>query len=375
MTRRPGSAGRRGRTPSRAARAPRRYAPRDTRGRRERGPAGMTIGIGVVFFSAEGATEALATAVSRGAAGAGDIEVSAIRVSGSDVEAGRYRNEAALATLDACAGILLGSPTYMGGPAAEFKAFADATGERWIEQRWRDKLAAGFTAGANPAGDQLATLQYLALPAAQHGMLWTGLDLAGGVDAGGRNRLGSQLGLASCLDGTDSHPRRSGHRPLPRRNGWRACACGCTAGRIGWADLDDTLANLTDPGARAAPDDTSSITIRSRSPPASDEAATGSASAAPRTAFPGAAPVASPSTDRDRERGKLGRVRPRRHHDAPGRRGRNPSRTCRGRRTVAGVQLPLGSIGRGRSTSLRPRSLTVRYVPVAPVARTTARGS
>ena len=30
-------------------------------------------------------------------------------------------------------------------PAAQFKAFADATGERWFKAAWKDKLAAGFT--------------------------------------------------------------------------------------------------------------------------------------------------------------------------------------------------------------------------------------
>ena len=46
----------------------------------------------------------------------------------------------------------------MGGPAAQFKAFADATGERWYRGAWRDKLAAGFTVSSGPSGDKLNTL-------------------------------------------------------------------------------------------------------------------------------------------------------------------------------------------------------------------------
>ena len=164
------------------------------------------VRVGVVFFSVEGATAALADAAASGIASANDVEPILVRVTGDAIERGRYVDGGTLDTLDGCAGVIFGSPTYMGGPAAELKAFADATSERWTEQCWRDKLAAGFTAGANPAGDQLATLQALALLAAQHGMLWCGLDIAGGFDAQGRNRLGSQLGVASCRSAGVSHP-------------------------------------------------------------------------------------------------------------------------------------------------------------------------
>lgn len=90
-----------------------------------------------------------------------------------------------------------GSPTFMGGPAAQFKAFADASSDRWTEQKWANKIAAGFTTGALAGGDQLHTLTYFTILAAQHGMLWCGLDIAGGEDPADRNRLGSQLGLAT----------------------------------------------------------------------------------------------------------------------------------------------------------------------------------
>ena len=91
----------------------------------------------------------------------------------------------------------------MGGPAAQFKAFADASSDRWDSQVWSGKLAAGFTVGANANGDQLATLHYFTILASQHGMLWVGLDITGGIDSEGRNPLGAQLGLAAhCLNPT-----------------------------------------------------------------------------------------------------------------------------------------------------------------------------
>jgi len=68
----------------------------------------------------------------------------------------------------------------MAGASAPFKAFLDATSARWAEQRWKDKLAAGFTNSAGHNGDKLNTLQQFALFAMQHGMVWVGLGLLPG---------------------------------------------------------------------------------------------------------------------------------------------------------------------------------------------------
>lgn len=99
-----------------------------------------------------------------------------------------------LATLDASDAIIFGSPTYMGGPAAQFKAFADATGERWFGQKWKDKLASGFTISSSPSGDKSGTLQYFSTLAMQHGMVWIGLDELP-MQPTGVNRLGSFMGV------------------------------------------------------------------------------------------------------------------------------------------------------------------------------------
>lgn len=112
---------------------------------------------------------------------------------------GRFQNERLLETIDRADAVAFGSPTYMGGPAAQFKAFADASSDRWSKQAWANKIAAGFTTGACASGDQLHTLTYFTILGAQHGMLWCGLDIPSGEDRDGRNRLGSQLGLATHL--------------------------------------------------------------------------------------------------------------------------------------------------------------------------------
>ncbi|OKO75799.1 flavodoxin family protein [Bradyrhizobium sp. AS23.2] len=157
--------------------------------------------LAIIYFSVTGTTEKLAQAVERGAAAIADVTL--CRIGSDDIVSGRFQNETVLRTIDAANGVAFGSPTYMGGPSAQFKAFADASSDRWSKQNWANKIAAGFTTGTCPSGDQLHTLTYFTILAAQHGMLWCGLDVPGGEDPGGRNRLGSQLGLATHLiDGT-----------------------------------------------------------------------------------------------------------------------------------------------------------------------------
>src|SRR5690606_11035551 len=106
--------------------------------------------------------------------------------------------------LAAAQAIVFGTPTYMGGPAARFKAFQDATCRAIMPKgyRWRNKLAAGFTSAAARAGDTLATLIQLGLYDAPAGVPWVNLDLppANNPRCGSENdlnRLGSWLRAAA----------------------------------------------------------------------------------------------------------------------------------------------------------------------------------
>jgi len=103
------------------------------------------INIAVVYHSGTGHTTKMAGAVAKGAGAVADAKVNVLAIAGKDIVEGRFKNEAFLQQLDACATIIFGSPTYMGGPSGQFKCFADATGERWFKSAWRDKVAAGFT--------------------------------------------------------------------------------------------------------------------------------------------------------------------------------------------------------------------------------------
>ena len=77
--------------------------------------------------------------------------------------------------LEAADAIIFGGPTYMGGPPWQFKKFADATSEIWLNRSWQDKLAGGFTTSASTVGDKGETLSYFITLANQHGMLWVSL--------------------------------------------------------------------------------------------------------------------------------------------------------------------------------------------------------
>jgi NAD(P)H dehydrogenase (quinone) len=129
------------------------------------------VRIVVVYHSSYGHTERFAQAVAEGAESA-DAQVLLTSVDQVD----NHWEDLELA--DA---IIFGCPTYMGSASAQFKQFMDASSQRaFFAQRWRDKVAAGFTNAASRSGDKLQTLQQLAIFAAQHGMHWVNLGLQSG---------------------------------------------------------------------------------------------------------------------------------------------------------------------------------------------------
>lgn len=149
--------------------------------------------ISILYFTGAGHTQKLAEAVAQGARLEGTT-VHVLRIDGKDIVEGRFHNEELFAKLDASDAIIFGSPTYMGGPAAQFKAFADASAGRWFGSAWKNKLAAGFTVSASPSGDKSSTLSYFSTLAMQHGMLWIGTGEMP-MQANGMNRLGSFAGV------------------------------------------------------------------------------------------------------------------------------------------------------------------------------------
>jgi NAD(P)H dehydrogenase (quinone) len=122
----------------------------------------------IVYHSGYGHTKKAAEAVLAGTLGAG-ADAKLIAVGELD--------DAGWAELDAADAIIFGAPTYMGGPSADFKRFADASSKPWFAQKWKDKIAAGFTNSATMNGDKFSTIQYLVTLAMQHSMIWVGLGM------------------------------------------------------------------------------------------------------------------------------------------------------------------------------------------------------
>ncbi|MEX8193748.1 flavodoxin family protein [Comamonas guangdongensis] len=120
----------------------------------------------VVYHSGYGHTQRMAQAVAQGAA----AQLLAIDADGNLPEGGWQL----LAGADA---IVMGAPTYMGGPSWQFKRFADASSKAWFSQSWKDKLFAGFTNSAGVQGDKQGTLDYLYHLAMQHSGIWVGLGM------------------------------------------------------------------------------------------------------------------------------------------------------------------------------------------------------
>ena len=157
--------------------------------------------IAVVYHSGFGHTKILAEAVARGAQNVPGTEIALIPVD---------QAEARAAELDAADAIVFGAPTYMGSVSGPFKTFMDWSSKAWFARTWSGKIAAGFTNSASQSGDKLNSLVQLAIFAAQHGMIWVGVDLLPGNNSSqgsvdDLNRLGSFIG-AMAQSNSDAPP-------------------------------------------------------------------------------------------------------------------------------------------------------------------------
>ncbi|WP_342118754.1 flavodoxin family protein [Pseudoduganella sp. OTU4001] len=147
--------------------------------------------IAVIYHSSHGHTAHIASHIAQGAATVAGTEVHVLQA------AEMATAPEALLQYD---GLLLGSPTYLGGVSGAFKSFMDATGKMWRTQQLKGKLAAGFTVSSLPAGDKQSTLMSMFTFCMQHGMLWVGNPIIPEQQSGvsyeqAANRLGSWSGM------------------------------------------------------------------------------------------------------------------------------------------------------------------------------------
>ena len=160
-----------------------------------------TMIISVVYDSGYGHTAKQASFVAKGASSVGGTTVHLIPVAEQPIP---------WETLEKSDAIIFGSPTYNGLISAKLKQFfEDSTREAWVPLKWRNKIAAGFTNSGSLSGDKLNSLISLALFAAQHGMIWVGLDLHPAnpdspLPTKDLNNLGSWLGAMAHSENASS---------------------------------------------------------------------------------------------------------------------------------------------------------------------------
>ena len=172
----------------------------------------MTVKTCVVYHSGFGHTAKQAEAVLQGMKDVDGVAADLVPVDDLADE-----KSSAWETLDGADAIVFGCPTYMGSVSAGLKTFMEATSGRWMERKWADKLAAGFTNSGSQNGDKQNTLIDIASFAAQHGMVWINLNLMpGNNNSGGSeedlNRLGSFLGAmaqSNVDEGPDKAPTKA----------------------------------------------------------------------------------------------------------------------------------------------------------------------
>lgn len=104
--------------------------------------------IAVVYHSAHGHTQFIAMKIAEGVANEGSAKVALLKAEDLVAHPGD------LVDYD---GLILGSPTYLGGVSGTFKNLMDATGGLWKAQHLQGKLAAGFTVSSLPSGDKQST--------------------------------------------------------------------------------------------------------------------------------------------------------------------------------------------------------------------------
>ncbi len=211
-----------------------------------------SVRVAIVYHSGFGHTARQAEAVRAGVRRVRDAEALLIDVEQAPAHWG---------DLAAAAAIIFGTPTYMAGVSAAFKAFQESTSHAVLAQghTWQDKIAAGFTNSGARAGDKLATLFQLTLFAAQHGMHWVNLGLppANNSTSGSEaelNRLGFWLGAgaqSNVDEGPDSAPPEADLR---------------TAEHLGWRVAETALRFARGQASLAAGQPNTAVPVPARAP-------------------------------------------------------------------------------------------------------------
>ena len=132
----------------------------------------------VLYYSRDGATEAMARQVARGVECVSGIEARLRTVPSLSAPADDPEGMALPATqedLKHCAGLVMGSPTRFGNMAAPLKQFLDESSALWLQGSLIDRPAGVFTSTSSLHGGQESTLLSMMLPLLHHGMVMVGV--------------------------------------------------------------------------------------------------------------------------------------------------------------------------------------------------------
>lgn len=137
----------------------------------------------VLYYSTNGATEALARQVCQGVDSVKTMSarlrtvppVSTVTETRADAIPDSGPPYATVQDLAECSGLVLGSPTRFGNMAASLKYFIDGTANEWMAGAAAGKPAGVFTSTSSLHGGQESTLLTMAVPLLHHGMLLVGL--------------------------------------------------------------------------------------------------------------------------------------------------------------------------------------------------------
>jgi NAD(P)H dehydrogenase (quinone) len=137
----------------------------------------------VLYYSRNGATEALAREVCKGVDAIEGMSarlrtVPTVSAVTEAIEAPVPDSGPPYATnsdLDECAGLIMGSPSNFGNMAASLKHYLDGTVGDWFRGVAVGKPAGVFASTASLHGGQETTLLSMAIPLLHHGMIVVGL--------------------------------------------------------------------------------------------------------------------------------------------------------------------------------------------------------
>ena len=192
----------------------------------------MMKNILILYYSRHGSVAELARCIAAGVESVADCEavmrsvppVSAVCEALENDIPGDGDVYATLADLDACDGLIIGSPTRFGTVAAPLKYFFEQSASLWLSGALDGKPAAVFTSSGSMHGGQESTLLAMMLPLIHHGMLMVGIPFSG-TPLGSTTTGGTPYGASRVVGADNRRPLSADEKRLAEILGRRVARC------------------------------------------------------------------------------------------------------------------------------------------------------